>query len=322
MHNSESKFSAAFPAIQSDLTEITEQAFTVVFFAQEGNSDIAAAESVHQQTIRNWELLIVSPPSGSTTIKDGLCHKIGHDRLLGAELASLVEVISSRPTRYISFLDQDSTWHNQRLVHDYLLLEKSSAPAVASVPLILASDAGAAHVASPPLRPNSIVSGESYIRSLLETKVNFSPATVTVLKKAFLQFASTVDLTVTIPLLRLLVSTTLYYSDKCLTNLNYQLGAGGSGWADYARQLLDPAQGRSLACIPRGLRSLDEPSAATCGYFTTAPRLSTIAGNSPATEPPGGKIAQEQVDSEVPEELGNLEFVDRRRVTGWATVGN
>jgi hypothetical protein len=234
MHNSQSKFTAHFGALQSSLPEDPGSVFTVVLLAQEGNNDLSAAASVRRQTLKNWELLVVSPPSGSTSLADKLASGIGPHQVSDTELLSLAHVISSRPTKYISFLDQGTVWHNQRLAHDYYLLENFSVAAVASVALFLASDDTRARVAKAPLARNSIVSGKEYVLSLLETHIQFSLATVSAVKDAFLGAVSASDLTPAVPLLRMLMSTPLYCSDKCLSELKqqpYDLEA-------YARELL------------------------------------------------------------------------------------
>jgi glycosyltransferase involved in cell wall biosynthesis len=234
MHNSQSKFTAHFGALRSSLPEDPSSVFTVVLLAQEGNNDLAAAASVRRQTLKNWELLVVSPPSGSTSLTDKLVSEIGPHQVSGTELFSLAHVISSRPTKYISFLDQGTIWHNQRLAHDYYLLENFSVAAVASTALFLASDDTRARVARAPLARNSIAYGKEYVRSLLETNIQFSPATVSAVKDAFLGAVSASDLTPAAPLLRMLVSTPLYCSDKCLSELKQQ----PYDWEVYARELL------------------------------------------------------------------------------------
>jgi glycosyltransferase involved in cell wall biosynthesis len=208
--------------------------FTVVLLAQEGNNDLAAATSVRRQTLKNWELLVVSPPSGSTSLTDKLASWIGPHQVSGTELLSLAQVIQSRPTKYISFLDQGTIWHNQRLAHDYYLLENFSVAAVASVALFLASDDTRARVARAPLCRNSIVSGKEYVQSLLETNIQFSPATISAVKDAFLGVVLPSDLSPAVPLLRMLVSTLLYCSDKCLSDLKQQ----PYDWEVYARELV------------------------------------------------------------------------------------
>ena len=85
-----------------------------------------------------------------------------------------------------------------------------------------------------PLARNSIVYGKEYVRSLLETNIQFSPATVSAVKDAFLGAVSASDLTPAAPLLRMLVSTPLYCSDKCLSELKQQ----PYDWEVYARELL------------------------------------------------------------------------------------
>src|SRR5262245_34760324 len=116
MHNSENKLTSCFGPLSTSKPEVAnETVFTILLFAQDGNEDLAAAASVHRQSLVNWELAIVSPPSGSTELACELRPRIATNTVLAVEFGSLTEFLASRKTKYLAFLDQDTLWHAERL---------------------------------------------------------------------------------------------------------------------------------------------------------------------------------------------------------------
>jgi hypothetical protein len=220
MHNSESKLSSCFGPLRTSKPESTNEIiFTVLLFAQNGNEDLAAAASVCRQSLSNWELVVVSPPSGSRELNRELRTRIATNRVLALECRSLAEFLASRESKYVAFLEQDTIWHTERLAHDNAVLETSSAAVVFSLPLVWQTGpTDSAWAASYPFRPNSPVPGRLILELLLKRKwPYFNSDVISVRRPSFLNAMSNRDVTPTLALLRLFAAEHVYCSDKCVS---------------------------------------------------------------------------------------------------------
>lgn len=224
MHKSESDWNKRFGPLITRLPPLDAPVFTVVLFAQSGNDDLATAASVHAQTLCQWELIVVTPPDSSDALARDLIGRIGADRVVATSLAHLRDALASRQTQYCLFLDQGATIRPGRLAHDYYRLEGENADLVLSVPLVYAAETVKAHVLRPPLLLNSVIDGRSLVASLASWSTNRLPLACYSCRTApLLDHYASEDLFPGEALIGLLAKGTIYLSDKCLTEVEYNI---------------------------------------------------------------------------------------------------
>jgi len=217
VHNSQSQLTSHFGPLHTSKPSTDETAFTIVLFAQDGNRDLAAVVSLQNQTLTNWSLVVVNPPSGSTELGEDLRNRIGPDKLSTVEYSSAVQFVASRPSKYVAFLQQETLWHPNRLGHDHFVLESSSAAAVFSLPLICPEQVANSYVPSFPTPVNRVVRGALLLEGFSKVDANyFGLDVVTVRRQALANQFTCRNVSPSVAVLELLQSEDIYCSDKCL----------------------------------------------------------------------------------------------------------
>ena len=137
MLNSESKLSSHFIPLETKSADNNTALFSIVLFALEGSKDLRAWKSLEQQTMNNWDLIIVSPPSGNKTFFNSISEKPTERAILSADFTSISKILETRNSHYISFINQDTAWISDKLSHDYAIFSSSSAVMLFSAPLLI-----------------------------------------------------------------------------------------------------------------------------------------------------------------------------------------
>src|SRR5262249_11014202 len=139
----ESKLSSHFMPLETRLPDGNAALFTILLFAIEGSNSLRAWESLEEQTMKNWDLIIVNPPSGNSAIFDLVSRKKLIERvILCADFSSVAKILEARTSHYISFIGQNASWMSDKLSHEYAIFSSSPAVMLFSAPLLIPSRLG------------------------------------------------------------------------------------------------------------------------------------------------------------------------------------
>lgn len=229
MLNSESKISSHFGPLETKTAADKPILFSIILFAREGSDNTNAWESLQRQTINNWELIIVSPPSGNMAFFNLISEKFVHKTILAAELASLSVVLESRHSDYISFINQDTFWFPDKLSHEYAIFSSSSAVMFFSAPLLIPSQPeGGARIPRYPLKPNQLFTGGAAFQGLVEIEdgKQIFMDSISVRRKELLGYFDSRILSFRPAIAEMAAKEDVFFSDKCLVQMNVPCGMG------------------------------------------------------------------------------------------------
>jgi len=227
--NSESKISAHFGPLETKTAADRPILFSIILFAQEGCDNTNALESLERQTMNNWELIIVRPPSGNMAFFNLISEKFIHKTILAAELASLSVVLESRHSAYISFINQDTFWIPDKLSHEYAIFSSSSAVLFFSAPLLIPCQPEAsARIPRYPLRPNQLFTGGAALQGLVEIEGGrqIFMDSISVRRKELLGYFDSRILSFRPAIAEMAAKEDVFFSDKCLVQMYVPCGMG------------------------------------------------------------------------------------------------
>ena len=229
MLNSESKLTSHFIPLETKSADDNTALFSIVLFALEGSKNLTAWKSLEQQTMNNWDLIIVSPPSGNKTFFDLISEKSPERAILSADCTSISKILETRNSHYISFINQDTAWISDKLSHDYAIFSSSSAVMLFSAPLLISGQPeGGARIPRYPLKPNQLFTGGAAFHALVEIEDGklFFMDSISVRRKELLGYFDDRVLSFRPAIAEIVRKENVFFSDKCLVELQVPPGTG------------------------------------------------------------------------------------------------
>jgi len=229
MLNSESKLSSHFVPLETKSADNNTALFSIILFALEGSDDLRAWKSLEQQTMNNWDLIIVSPPSGNKAFFDSISKKPTERAVLSADFTSISKILETRNSHYISFINQDTTWISEKLSHEYAIFSSSSAVMLFSAPLVIPDQPeGGARIPRYPLKPNQSFTGGTAFHALVKIAngEQFFIDSISVRRKELLGYFDGRMLSFLPAIDEIAGKENVFFSDKCLVELHVPPGMG------------------------------------------------------------------------------------------------